>query len=101
MLSGEDMKESSALLALTIYGGLTLLFAYALKVKRRMDKEQVVSDVELFLKATRLQELILPEQQEIIDDLAKAWSNANYQGKVKAITIGEWIRQNLTDTLTA
>jgi hypothetical protein len=65
-----------------------------------MESEDVIRDAELFLKATRLQDLVLPKDKEIIEALERAWSNANYRGKWKAITVSEWIRQNSTDTLS-
>jgi hypothetical protein len=65
-----------------------------------MESEDVVRDAELFLKATRLQDLVLPKDKEIIEALERSWSNANYRGKWKAITVAEWIRQNSTDTLS-
>ena len=70
------------------------------KLKRAMDAEDVVRDAELFLKASRLLDLILPEHKRIIEELERGWSNASYRGTWKAITVAEWIRQNSTDTLS-
>jgi hypothetical protein len=81
--------------------GFTLSFARSLaRVKRAMEADEVVSDVELFLKASRLQDLVLAKDKEIIEALERAWSNASYRGKWKAISVAEWIRQNSTDTLS-
>ena len=80
---------------------LTLSLARVyLKEKRRMESERVITDVELFLKATRLQELVLAEHQTIINELVRAWSNEAYRGPIKPITVAQWIKQNSTDTLT-
>lgn len=78
---------------------IALYFASSLvKAKRAMEASDVVRDAELFLKASRLQDLNLPEHLEIIKALERAWSNANYRGKWKAITVAEWVRQ--TNTLS-
>lgn len=101
MLFGEDMNRSNvAALGLFVYGGVLLILGYTLKVKERMDKRQVVSDVELFLKAARLQDLILPEQQEIIDGITNQWISNSYNGFSKPISIGDWLRQNRINTLS-
>jgi hypothetical protein len=89
---GEDMKQSN--LPLVFYGGLVILFAYAVKVKRRMEEAEVVRDAELYLKATRLQELILPEQQKIIDEITKGWNNEPYRPPIRRISLQEWLRQS-------
>lgn len=70
------------------------------KVKREMEANEVVRDAELFLKASRLQDLVLGKDQRIIDALGNEWSNANYRGPVKPISLEAWIRQNLTDGLS-
>ena len=71
-----------------------------LKAKRAMEANEVVRDAELFLKASRLLDLILPEHKKIIEELEASWSNANYRGPLKGISISEWIRQNSTNTLS-
>ena len=71
-----------------------------MRAKRAMEASEVVRDAELFLKASRLQELILPEHLEIIKGLERTWSNACYRGILKPVGIQEWIRQNSTDTLS-
>jgi len=99
MLFGEDMNRSNvAALGLVVYGGVLLILSYGLRVKERMDKRQVVSDVELFLKAARLQDLILPEQQEIIDGITSEWISDSYHGLTNTISIGDWLRQNRINT---
>lgn len=99
MLFGEDMNRSNtAALGLFVYGGILLILGYSLRIKERMDKRQVVTDVELFLKAARLQDLILPEQQEIIDGIGREWISESYQGTTSPISIGEWLRQNRINT---
>jgi len=65
-----------------------------------MEAAEVVGDVELFLKASRLIDLILPEHKTIIEGLERAWSNASYRGKTRGISLEEWIRQNSTDGLS-
>ena len=85
--------------------GFTLSLARVyMSGKRKMESERVIRDVELFLKASRLQELILPEHLKIIEGLAKAWSNANYRdsarGELNPISVATWIKQNSTDTLS-
>ena len=80
--------------------GLTVSLArYFLRQKRAMESEQVIGDVELFLKVTRLQELVLPEHTTIIKALESGWNNACYRGPLKPVRLVDWIRQNSTDTL--
>jgi len=85
-----------ALISLSIV--LSLANAW-LKAKRAMEANEVVRDAELFLKASRLLDLILPEHKKIIEELEASWSNANYRGPLRGISLSEWIRQNSTDGL--
>jgi len=86
-----------ALISLSIV--LSLANAW-LKARRAMEANEVVRDAELFLKASRLLDLILPEHKKIIEELEAGWSNACYRGPLRGISISEWIRQNSTDTLS-
>lgn len=88
-------------LLLVTFLGFTLSLAKAyMKAKSEVEAHEVIGDVELFLKASRLQDLILPEQQTIIDSLANGWTNANYRGPWKAISLEQWVRQQSIDTLS-
>jgi hypothetical protein len=87
-------------LLLVTFLGFTLSLAKAyMKAKREVDSREVISDVELFLKATRLQDLVLPEHQTIINEIGSEWSNDCYRGAWKAISVEQWVRQQ-TDTLS-
>ena len=89
-------------LLLVTFLGFTLSLAKAyMNAKRDMEAEEVVRDVELFIKASRLQELILPEHTTIIKELERSWSNACYRGAMfTEVKIAEWIRQSSIDILS-
>jgi len=84
---------------LACFLGFALLIANDyLKSRKKMNNVQVIEDVELFLKQARLQNLILPEQQTIIDSLTKAWLNVPYRGPIVPMKVADWLRQ--TNTLS-
>ncbi len=83
---------------------LTLTFAAyvavgIVKELHKMNDAKVIEDVELFLKSSRLQGLILGNHQEIIDAISNTWINEPYRGPVKKIQFAEWQKQTLTATL--
>jgi hypothetical protein len=96
MHSGVDMKPiSERLILLCTLGFAWLLLRDYLRLKRAMEGNAIVEDVELFLKAARLQELILPEQQIIIDELGKTWIGEAYRGLTKPMNWRELVKQQL------
>lgn len=99
MLFGDVMNRSDSVrLAIVLYAGLVLLVVkHFTNENRRMEEAEVITDVELFLKAARLQDLILPEQQKVIDELANGWNNESYRGAVKRFSIAEWLSQTQID----
>ena len=104
-MSDAERRLITSRLLVLISLGIVLYFANELvKAKRAMEADEVISDVELFLKANRLQELILPLHKEIIKRLEEGWSNASYRdirkGDLNAIKVSEWIRQNSIDGLS-
>ena len=77
--------------------GIVAYFARdLLKLMHEMEGGLVVEDVELFLKSTRLQNLIVPEQQSIIDEITKHWISNSYQGPMKPIKVKDWQRSSIT-----
>jgi len=99
MLSGGDMsnterfvRQSFALIAASL--ALWLVRDY-LRLRREVESERIVEDVELFLKAQRLQDLILPDQQEIIDRLGKEWIGDSYRGLIKSFNWRDVLKQQL------
>ena len=105
MSNAERRLYITELLGLVTLGFALLLANSYLRIKRQMEADEVVGDVELFLKASRLQELILPLEQEIIDGITKSWIGASYRGILRngipgdfnGVSLAEWIRQNSTD----
>jgi len=86
---------------------VALLADSLVKIKREMDANEVVRDVEAFIRVQRLQDLISPEETTIIKWLENAWSNASYRrgrsGALEGFTpirLEEWLKQTLTDTLS-
>lgn len=65
---------------------------------RAMDEATVVEDVDLFLKRTRLQNLVSSEDQIIIDAITAAWSNANYRGRIYRQRYDVWAKQSAVET---
>jgi len=63
-----------------------------------MSDRSVVEDVDLFLKRTRLQNLVLAEDQIIIDAITSAWSNASYRGPMFKQRYDVWARQSAVET---
>lgn len=69
-----------------------------MEIKKKLEAKEVVDDIELFLRAQRLQDLILPEQQTIIDAITNGWIGESYRGLNRGISLKEWIKQSLIDT---
>lgn len=99
-MSDAERSSFTFRLAQVFVLGFVALCVYSLQkqVELIMDRT-VVEDVELYLKATRLQQLVLTEEQLLIDEITKAWKNDNYQGPIRPIRVRDWIRQNGTGSL--
>jgi len=88
-VNGAEKSSIIFRLTLALYSGFVLLVVrQLLSEKRRMEDAEVIDDVELFLKAKRLQDLILPEQQTIIDNITSGWISEAYKGVERAK--GKW-----------
>ena len=108
IVSGAEERSFITRLLALIALGLTLSLAKSLvRIKREMEADEVVRDVEAFIRVQRLQDLISPEETTIIKWLENAWSNASYRhgrsGALEGFTpirLEEWLKQTLTDTLS-
>ena len=108
IVSGAEERSFITRLLALIALGLTLSLAKSLvRIKREMEANEVVRDVEAFIRVQRLQDLILPEDKTIISWIESAWSNEGYRkgrsGGLEAFTpirLEEWLKQTLTDTLS-
>lgn len=56
------------------------------KMQQEEETNQLTSRVERFLKATHLQSLVKPEDQRVVDQISKGWSNASYADGIKKAT---------------
>lgn len=75
--------------------GFVALCVYSLQKQIEIMKDRtVIDDVELFLKAARLQSLVVGEQQHVVDEITRNWKNDNYIGPMKAVKVKDWIKQH-------
>lgn len=107
MTDAEKRLFITKILSMVALTFVALLADSLVKIKREMDANEVVRDVEAFIRVQRLQDLISPEETTIIKWLENAWSNASYRrgrsGALEGFTpirLEEWLKQTLTDTLS-
>jgi len=68
---------SRLFLALTL-GSVVLLVRDYLKHRNKMETEDIVSEIDRYFRASRIQSLVNPLQQQVIEQITNTWKNESY-----------------------
>ena len=70
------------------------------QTRRKMSNEQVLDEIQRFLRTSRLNNLIKLEDESYLKAIELAWINDPYKGPIKKLSIAEWLDQSRTAILS-
>src|SRR5262245_26488184 len=94
-----ETHSFTRLLILTAIGSFVLcIVAEYLKAQSGMDKKLVLNEVNQILRAAKAANISVTTEDSYIRAVEMAWLNEPYRGKVRQVSLSDWIRETLSVT---